>query len=415
LNRPCKPLVVVVSPFLDNAFGTERIIIRWITKLADDFDIHIYSQRVQDLDLSQFTFHRVPSISGPHILKYLFWYFANQIVRARDRWFRGLRPDIVFSPGVNCPDADVISVHIIFKKFTRQSAAELHFSRTPISGWPRLLHRRLYYRMVIFFENRVYRKDSNYLVLIANKTAGDLKRYYGRTDRYLVLFLGLDHSIFNNDRRLSIRDKARAALGYSPDDFVVLLVGNDLRNKGFRVLIESMNVLRKSQIKMLVATRDDLTPFRAIVAASNLAERVQFCPPRKDIEFYYAAADAYAGPSLEDTFALPPSEAMACGLPTLVSRENGTMEIIEHGVNGLILDDPTDAASLAKMLLKLSNDPAFAARIGANGAETARQLTWERNAEDLRGIFAKILARNEPNSARETSSHADADSSAASK
>jgi glycosyltransferase involved in cell wall biosynthesis len=415
VNEPRKPRVAVVSPFLDNAYGTERIVIRWITALADEFDIHIYSQRVQDVDLSKFTWHRIPTLPGPHILNYLFWYFANRMVRAWDRAFRGLKPDIVFSPGVNCPDADVISVHIVFAEFVRQSAVELQFSRAPLSAWPRLLHRRLYYRLIIFLESRVYRQSTNYLVLIANKTAADLKRFYNRTERCLVLYLGLDHSVFNEPRRLAAREKARAALSIGVDEFVVLLVGNDLRKKGIRALIEAMKTLHGSRVRLLVATRDDVAPFAGAARDAGVADRIRFCPPRKDVDYFYAAADAYAGPSLEDTFALPPVEAMASGLPTLVSRENGTVEIIEHGVNGLILENPADSATLAGMMRQLADDPAFASRIAAKGAETARQFTWERNVDDVRAIFAQVLARDDRTPAHEAASHADPGRSAASK
>jgi glycosyltransferase involved in cell wall biosynthesis len=389
-----KPRLAVVSPFLDNAYGTERIIIRWITALADEYDIHLYSQRVQDLDLSKFTWHRVPTLPGPHIFNYVWWYFANQIARAWDRAFRGLRPDIVFSPGVNCPDADVISVHIVFAEFSRQAAPELQFSKTPVTTWPRLLHRRLYYRLIIFLESRAYRSDSNYLVLIANKTAADLKRFYNRTERCLVLYLGLDHAVFNEPRRRAAREKARNELGLKAGDFVVLLVGNDLRKKGIRALIEAMQILRGTRVRLLIATRDDAAPFQAAIRGAGLEGQIRFQPPRTDVDFYYAAADAYAGPSLEDTFALPPVEAMASGLPTLVSRQNGTVEIIEHGVNGLILEDPADSGSLAKMLRQLADDAPFAKRLAETGAATARKFTWESNVEDVRSVFAKVLARN---------------------
>ena len=262
MNGSRKPLVAVVSPFLDNAFGTERIVIRWISALAGEYDIHIYSQRVQDLDLSKITWHRVPTLPGPHILNYVWWYFANQFSRTWDRNFCGLRPDIVFSPGVNCPDADVISVHIVFAEFARQAAPELRFSKSPVTAWARLLHRKLYYRLVIFLEGRVYRGSSNELVLIANKTAADLKRFYNRTERCLVLYLGLDHGVFNQPRRIDAREQARAVLNLQRDDFVALLVGNDLRKKGIRTLIESMKLLRDSRVLLLVATRDDAAPFR---------------------------------------------------------------------------------------------------------------------------------------------------------
>ena len=41
--------VAVVSPFLDKSFGTERTVVEWLSNLPDSFEIHIYSQRVEDL------------------------------------------------------------------------------------------------------------------------------------------------------------------------------------------------------------------------------------------------------------------------------------------------------------------------------------------------------------------------------
>ena len=125
----------------------------------------------------------------------------------------------------------------------------------------------------------------------------------------------------------------------------------------------------------------------------HLDGRVHFLQPRKDVEFYYAAADVYLGPSLEDTFAQPPAEAMACGLPVVVSSANGTSEIIRDGIDGFILRDPADSSSLAGMIRRLYVDHELRARMGKSAAETTKQYTWERNGEDLLKIFQEILQR----------------------
>jgi len=52
-NRPQKPRVAVISPFLDKRHGTERRVVEWISRLTDNFEIHVYSQHVEDLDLSK--------------------------------------------------------------------------------------------------------------------------------------------------------------------------------------------------------------------------------------------------------------------------------------------------------------------------------------------------------------------------
>lgn len=388
-----RPRIAVVSPFLDKSHGTERIVIEWITRLSSEFEFHVYSQEVEDLDLSTVVWHRIPKLRGPHLFNYLWWFAANRLRRAWDRRFRGLDYDVVFSPGVNCLDADVISVHIVFGEFFRRVRSELHFSGNPVRFWPKLLHRWLYYRLIIFLESRVYADTENILVLIAKKTAADLDRLYHRRERCDILYLGLDHSTYHPARRMALRELSRRTLGIPDDRFQLLLVGNDLHKKGVRVLFEALASLSDLPIDLMLAGSEDPAPFRVMAAERRLSERVRFLPPRKDVEFYYSVADVYVGPSLEDTFALPPAEAMACGLPVVVSRENGVFEIMTHGVDGLILDDPSDAPSLASMIRNLYQDRDFCERLGAKAVETARQFTWEQNARHLATVFEEIISR----------------------
>jgi len=390
---PPKPRIAVVTPFLDKAYGTERTVIEWLSHMPDAFEIHVYSQRVEDLDPERFIWHRIPTLPGPGLVNFVWWFAANHLRRAWDRYVGGLRYDLVYSPGINCSDADVISVHIVFAEYLRQAGDELAWSRISVRDWPRLLHRKLYYRLIVALERRIYSKPQTMLVLYAKKTARDLERFYGRRDHLPVLYLGLDHATFNPARRAALRERARRELGLAPDQFAVLLVGNDLRKKGIAVLLEAMRKLRDLPVCLLVAGREDPAPFQGMANAVGVSERVQFLPARKDVEFYYAAADAYAGPSLEDTFALPPAEAMACGLPVIVSAENGTCEIISRGEDGMILNDATDAETLASMIRKLCQDPAIRAHLGEKAAETARQYTWDRNGHDLALIFEDVIRR----------------------
>jgi hypothetical protein len=69
------------------------------------------------------------------------------------------------------------------------------------------------------------------------------------------------------------------------------------------------------------------------------------CPPRADAQWYYAAPDVYVGPTLKYTFAQPPTEAMTRGLPVITMATNGKAEIMTDGVDGLILQDPSDVGA----------------------------------------------------------------------
>jgi len=385
--------IAVVSPFIDKRHGTERRVAECVSRLADEYEFHVYSQRVEDVDLDRIVWHRIPALPGPHLLGYLWWFAANHFWRWRDRRFRGLVPDVVYSPGINCLDADAVSVHIVFACFLDSVKDELRLLRNPMAMWPQLIHRHLYYRLIVALEERVYRRPDLPLAIISHKVASDLRQYHGRTGGMAVVYNGLDVKRFSPEHRARLRDEARSALGFGSDDFVFLLIGNDWKKKGLLCLLEAIIRTENARVRAVVAGRDNPAPFAAVIARGKLETRVSFAPPRPDVEFYYAAADAYVGPSLEDAFAQPPAEAMACGLPAITTRMAGVSEIIHHGVDGLILEDPTDAETLCGWMKRLSTDPGWCKQLGEAAARTARQYTWERNAEQMRDLFEQARRR----------------------
>ncbi len=385
--------VAVVSPFIDKRHGTERRVAEYVSRLGNGFETHLYSQRVEDVDLSGVVWHHIPDIPGPHLAKYVWWFVANHFCRWWDRRFRSLSHDLVYSPGINCLDADVISVHIVFAEFCRQMGDELRLSQNPFWFWPRLLHRRLYYGLIMFLERRVYSDQRTALVLIAKKTANDLRRFYNRTDSLPVVYLGLDHQAFNPRVRCALRSEVRRQLGIEEKTFVLLLIGNDWRKKGLRSLMEALRMLKELPLCLLVVGQDEPRPYHKQIRECGLEGRLRFLPPRAEIVRYYAAADAYVGPSLEDTFAQPPAEAMACGLPVITSAANGTSEIITNGIDGLILHDAMDADELALKIRLLYGDRDLCCRLGEEAAKTAQQYTWERNGDQIRAIFEQVWQR----------------------
>jgi len=84
----------------------------------------------------------------------------------------------------------------------------------------------------------------------------------------------------------------------------LLLIGNGWKNKGLPSVLESAGVLQDSRLTVLVAGQDNPAPYQAAIERHHLhGARAIFGQPRpRCVEFFYAAADAYVGPSLEDAF-----------------------------------------------------------------------------------------------------------------
>ena len=237
--------VAVITPFLDRRHGTERCIIEQLERVPPGLspEVHIYAQRIEDLrnviryqdgvraQPGMLLWHKVPAIPGPHLLQYIFWFFANTLQRRKDRKHRDLKYDLVYSPGINAMDADAIAAHIVFHEFYRQVRPQLSFRKTALSGWPRLAHRKLYYRLIMSLEKRIYARSKVSLAAVSALLAGKMEKYF-QCQNVRVIRHGVDTDELSVAKRLQSRSAAREQFGLRPEDFTFLLIGNDWKIKG---------------------------------------------------------------------------------------------------------------------------------------------------------------------------------------
>lgn len=390
-----KPRLAVVSPFLDKSHGTERCVAEQIERLAQDYEIHVYSTAIRDVDLSKIIWHRIPRLPGPHLTSYIWFFMANHLWRWWDRLFKKLDFDLVFSPGINCSDANIIAVHIVFTEFYRIARPELALRRNPPRMWPRLIHRKLSYHLFMALERWLYARDEVRLAVTSRKMEQDLKRCFNRNGRMALVYNGVDLDQMNPGRCRSLREKARGALQLPESAFAILLIGNDWKKKGLRCLIEAVGSLCIPQLRILVVGHDKSFSYHDILRRNGLEDRMMILPIVPNVESYYAVADMYAGPSLEDSFAMPPLEAMACGLPVIVSRQAGVSELVTHGVDGFVLEDPTGSRRLAELIHDIYKSAELRRNLGLRAEATARQHTWQRNAEKMKAVFEEYLQDKE--------------------
>jgi UDP-glucose:(heptosyl)LPS alpha-1,3-glucosyltransferase len=333
------------------------------------------------------------------LLNFLWWYFANQAIRWFHRKFRGLHFDLVYSPGINCRDAAAIVVHVVFHEFFQQVHQELRLRDAPVHTWPLILHRSLYYRLIMALENRIYKNPRVSLATVSQRTAAELARHFARPD-VTVIPNAVDLARFNLPERRRRREPARKLLRVEDADFVLLLIGNDWKSKGLPSLLHAVAALRHLPLRVLVVGGDSTAPFLALIQQLQLSGSVHFHAASSDVMQFYAAADVYTGPSLHDSFALPPIEAMACGLPVITSIANGGSQIITEGVDGFVLGDPQDSAALSQIITCLYGQPDLRRTVGENAARTAQAYSWERNASETWEFLSKAGGSSTPASLR---------------
>jgi len=230
------------------------------------------------------------------------------------------------------------------------------------------------------------------LAAVSKHTALQLEHYFGRRD-VTVIPNAVDVNHFSSAAIAPLRVAARAQLHCLTNQTVLLLIGNDWRNKGLHALLAAMAQYKELPLRLLVVGCDEEAPFRAQAATAGLLDHVQFCPPVPDVRSFYAAADILVAPSLEDSFNLPALEAMACGVPVIVSRKAGVSEWLTHGFDALLLNNPENAAELAEAIRAVATGAQLRATLAANAVVTAGKFSWDDHAAQLRSLLLAAAAK----------------------
>ncbi|MFN8419076.1 MAG: glycosyltransferase family 1 protein [Anaerolineae bacterium] len=108
-----------------------------------------------------------------------------------------------------------------------------------------------------------------------------------------------------------------------------------------------------------------------------------------DMPALYNGAAVLTLPSHYEGFGFPPLEAMACGVPTVVSDRGSLPEVVAD--TGLMID-PDDSAALTAALRRALTDSAFRDRSSAAGLQRSSQFTWQHTAQIAREVYHKVLA-----------------------
>jgi glycosyltransferase involved in cell wall biosynthesis len=146
----------------------------------------------------------------------------------------------------------------------------------------------------------------------------------------------------------------------------------------------------------VVGNAAQIPGFQAELDTSGNRGRVIFLGALRSVDDAYRAADCLAHPTLEDTFAMVVLEAMAHGLPVVVSsaRYCGIAEHLTHESDALVLDDPRDSKALADALKRVLTDAPLVHRLMENGLRFARQHLWSEKALQQEAIYYSVAARD---------------------
>jgi UDP-glucose:(heptosyl)LPS alpha-1,3-glucosyltransferase len=204
-----------------------------------------------------------------------------------------------------------------------------------------------------------------------------------------VIYSGVDLEYFHPRERERLRGAARAELGCRPRDTVFIFVGSGFARKGLGAALDALAAARNEAYWLLVVGRDrDIEKFTKQAGVAGVSRRVRFLGGQEDVRPLYAAADCFILPSRYDPFPNTALEALAMGLPAIVSSRCGAAEVIERGVNGWVCE-PDDVTGLAR-LLSAADAAIRGERMGAAARTTAERFGIDAMAARLAELYSSL-------------------------
>lgn len=245
----------------------------------------------------------------------------------------------------------------------------------------------IYHRSVLAIERRQYEAaGARTIVAVSELVKRDiLANYSVPAEKVVVLYNGVDLQRFHPAKRAEVRDQVRKRWNIPLDARLVLFVGSGFRRKGLDALIAAWNSPGLERVFLLVVGTDARRQGYQARAEVIAPGRIVFTGRQEDVENYYAAADVVALPSLQEAFGNVVLEALASGVPVLVSRNVGASEVIRGDLAAGIVDVMTPAALQEKLLVLLDKSGRSDCRREAR--MLAEQYSWENHFTRLEALL----------------------------
>jgi L-malate glycosyltransferase len=314
--------------------------------------------------------------------------------------------------------ADIVAMGVAVARHARRIQADLLHANSIRAGLVTAVARRLgappavvHLRDVLppgrtsAAVRRTVTRNAAALIAISRHVAQSFADTEGAGPVVHVVYNAVDLERF--DPAALSREEARARLGLPQDGPVLSVVAQITRWKGQRDAIEAFahvqgvlpdaHLLIAGEAKFVSsATRFDNAGYEAElrhrVAELGLEGKVRFLGETDEVPAVLRASNAMLLPSWEEPFGRTVAEAMAIGTPVLATSVGGPAEIVEHEVDGLLLE-PRNPELWARELLALLADPARRERMAARArARAVARFGRDAHAAAVTAIYRGVIA-----------------------
>jgi UDP-glucose:(heptosyl)LPS alpha-1,3-glucosyltransferase len=296
--------------------------------------------------------------------------------------------DVVHTQGSDGNWGDVVTAHSCHRAGMHASLKLNPTFRNTLRKWFSPAHR------VVVAQERSALYSARIIVAVSKHVARQIQVVYPftRSKPIRIIYPGVDSQIFSPDKLVNTRVTHRRQFGFVEEDIVFTLVANAPCLKGAGRLLQALACLENEKTHLLIASSTTRFPrLRRMVKRLGLEKRVHFTQARQNTIPVYAAGDIYAALPEYESFGLTVLEAMACGLPVILTRNAGVAELLTSGTEGLLLPFPSKLEGVVQAMERLSTEERVREQMGLAARATAEKYTWEKTVQQVEAIYAQVV------------------------
>ncbi len=229
------------------------------------------------------------------------------------------------------------------------------------------VYQTIYTRLNAVLERKAYALAKS-VVAVSTQVKKELLDIGVPESRISVILNGVDLEEFHPGK------VDRSSLGLPPDVPLAVFIG-DIRTTRKNLDTTLKAIKRTPNLHLAVVGRLDASPYPEVAKQLGMEDQVHFLGFRKDTEDILRACDFLVLPARYDPFALVVLEAMATGIPVVLSSTVGASEIVTPEC-GVVIKDPEDVEALARGIESLLTDPQRRLQMGTAAREIAMRHGW---------------------------------------
>ncbi len=163
-------------------------------------------------------------------------------------------------------------------------------------------------------------------------------------------------------------------------------------HRRFEDLIIAVSLIPQAELTIVGDTSNDKKYYeklKSLAGSLDISDRIKFLGKVSDPELVeaYKSHDIFVFPNHLQTWGLAVFEAMACGIPVILSRTTGASEVVTDRKNSMLIN-PKTPEEIKKAVIELASNPDFYSSISRNARKFVEEnISWKRYAKSMLEVF----------------------------